>query len=210
MIDLYDDGAGGVRPGFTHVANNLPGVMQYLDLVRDASFACGLPSLPKNVIEKENSLTRQAYAQEDAKQHKTPKTWEIYDKASLLDKREKDKEARKRKKEGIAAKVGVRAQESSVTTSAEGASGQILDPERSQESDEKQTAEEEEGNMEIDIGEQADTDSEGEEDEQDEVDEQEEGDEQDETDESKMHGTLSDPEPDVDVEMEENDGSESG
>ena len=56
VTDLYDDGDGGVRPDYTRVANNLPGVMQYLDLVRDAIFAFELTPLPDNKIWSRNGV----------------------------------------------------------------------------------------------------------------------------------------------------------
>lgn len=67
MKDLYEDDYGCVRPGFTHVADNLPEVMQYIDLVNDANFAFGLPDLPPMMIESRNALTGELYAAADAK-----------------------------------------------------------------------------------------------------------------------------------------------
>jgi hypothetical protein len=40
-----------VNPGFTVVADNLPGVMQYLDLVRDCIEVFDLPRLPPNDVQ---------------------------------------------------------------------------------------------------------------------------------------------------------------
>jgi hypothetical protein len=40
-----------VNPGFTIVADNLPGVMQYLDLVRDCIEIFDLPRLPLNDVQ---------------------------------------------------------------------------------------------------------------------------------------------------------------
>lgn len=71
MIDLYDDGHGGVRPGFTNVANNLPGYMQYLDLVRDAQWTLGiLPELPPNVVETEIAMIQEKYKATDDKEQR--------------------------------------------------------------------------------------------------------------------------------------------
>lgn len=99
VVDLYDDGHGRVRSGFTAVANNLPGVMQYLDLVRDAGSVFGLEQLPRNQLEMFNEMTRQDYAQEDARLNRNAVTWEHFDKEALLDRREKAKMYRKKKKE---------------------------------------------------------------------------------------------------------------
>lgn len=38
-------------PAFTHVADNLPEVSQYLDLVRDSCTALGVQMIPDNVVE---------------------------------------------------------------------------------------------------------------------------------------------------------------
>jgi hypothetical protein len=71
VIDLYDDGHGGVRPGFTNVANNLPGYMQYLDLVRDAQWALGiLHELPPNVVETEIAMIKENYKATDDKEQR--------------------------------------------------------------------------------------------------------------------------------------------
>ena len=40
-----------MSPGFTVVADNLPGVMQYLDLVRDCIEIFGLLKLPPNEVQ---------------------------------------------------------------------------------------------------------------------------------------------------------------
>lgn len=98
VVDLYDDGHGKVRSGFTAVANNLPGVMQYLDLVRDAASVFGLERLPRNRLEMFNEMTKQNYAQEDARMNRHAITSEPFDKEALLDKREKAKMYRKKKK----------------------------------------------------------------------------------------------------------------
>ena len=70
VIDLYDDGNGGVRKGYTHVASNLPGVMQYLDLIRDAQVALGLRELDPTKVESNNCLTGEVYTEEDVRLQK--------------------------------------------------------------------------------------------------------------------------------------------
>ena len=103
VTDLYYDGTGGVQRGFTDVADNLLGVMQYLDLVRDAAFAFGLLDLPAKAIETKNRLTGEYYASEDAKQHRKDLPSSKYDRDAQLDKRDKAKRGRKAKKDGKAA-----------------------------------------------------------------------------------------------------------
>ncbi|EMC94798.1 hypothetical protein BAUCODRAFT_25913 [Baudoinia panamericana UAMH 10762] len=99
--DLYADGEGGVRTGFTHVANNLPGVMQYLDLVRTACTAFGLPALPPNKVHRSNPTTDHWYADEDAKQHRNHVSSKPYDRIIQQDARDKAKRKRKTKKESL-------------------------------------------------------------------------------------------------------------
>lgn len=48
---MYTDDNGKVNPGFTVVADNLPGLMQYLDLVRDCVEMFDLPKLPPNDVQ---------------------------------------------------------------------------------------------------------------------------------------------------------------
>lgn len=99
VIDLYDDGAGEAQPGFTRVADNLPGMMQYLDLIRDAITAFGLPELSLNVIESENALTHDAYAGDDARLNKRVRLGKWYDEEAQTDRREKAKQKRNARKE---------------------------------------------------------------------------------------------------------------
>jgi hypothetical protein len=70
VIDLYDDGNGGVRPGFTHVASNLPGYMQYLHIVRAAQWAFGLPELPPNTVETHVEMMPEDYKDTDDKEQR--------------------------------------------------------------------------------------------------------------------------------------------
>ena len=54
MLDLYTDQNGNVLPDFTKAANNLPGCMQYISLVRDCIelFAHqNLPGLPLDITQ---------------------------------------------------------------------------------------------------------------------------------------------------------------
>lgn len=73
--DLYTDENGNVLPGFTTIANNLPGYMQYVSLIRDCIEAFGgLPALPPNVTETEHPLhgyngRDYRYADYDSKHH---------------------------------------------------------------------------------------------------------------------------------------------
>jgi len=48
---LYTDANEKVNTGFTVVADNLPGVMQSLDLVRDCIAIFNLPRLPPNDVQ---------------------------------------------------------------------------------------------------------------------------------------------------------------
>ncbi|KAK3711521.1 hypothetical protein LTR37_009512 [Vermiconidia calcicola] len=97
VIDLYDDGSGGVQPGFTHVASNLPGVMQYIDLIRDCCFAFGLADLPDTAVEERNTLTGERYADEDARLQKNETSWRKYDADDQARSRDKAKKARRSK-----------------------------------------------------------------------------------------------------------------
>lgn len=70
VIDLYDDGNSGIQPGFVDVASNLPGYMQYLDLIRDAQYAFRLPELPPNVIEKKSEIVDEIYRKTDNREQR--------------------------------------------------------------------------------------------------------------------------------------------
>lgn len=98
VMDVYDDGAGEVQLDFTRVANNLPGVMQYLDLIRDAIAVFDLRPLPANLVEKHNPLTMQDYADDDARLNRTVKLGKWYDEDAQKDQREKAKQRRETKK----------------------------------------------------------------------------------------------------------------
>ncbi|KAK3711355.1 hypothetical protein LTR37_009735 [Vermiconidia calcicola] len=104
VIDLYDDGHGGVQPRFIHVASNLPGVMQYIDLTRDCCSAFGLPVLPATVVEEQNALTGEWYADDDARLQQNKKMWVKYDVDDQARSREKAKKARRTK---LAIKTGI-------------------------------------------------------------------------------------------------------
>lgn len=73
--DLYTDSHGDVLTGFTTIANNLPGYMQYVSLIRDCiELFGGLPALPPNVTETEHALhgyqgRDYRYADYDSKHH---------------------------------------------------------------------------------------------------------------------------------------------
>ena len=111
VIDLYDDGNGGVQSGFTNVANNLPGVMQYLDLIRTATFAFSLPNLPPNVVEEQDALTGEEYAHEDARLQQRAVVSTEYDRDEQLDRRDNNrqrKQMKKAEKEAIAGAVGAK------------------------------------------------------------------------------------------------------
>lgn len=94
MEDIYTDGAGGVQSGFTDVADNLPGVMQYLDLVRDAVYAFGLPELPANVVHHENRSTGRSYAAEDDHNNRNKDLATEYDEEAHKDELEKKRRER--------------------------------------------------------------------------------------------------------------------
>ena len=79
VTGLYDDGHGGIQAGFTRVASNLPGVMQYLDLVRDAATAFSLPELPPNDIETSIDMVQENYTEADAKNHRNSTSWYPFD-----------------------------------------------------------------------------------------------------------------------------------
>ncbi|KAF2773675.1 hypothetical protein EJ03DRAFT_347646 [Teratosphaeria nubilosa] len=97
VIDLFDDGAGGIQPGFTHVANNLPDVMQYLDLVRDACDAFGLAQLPDNVVHTQNALSDDKYEAMDNKCQRTAMASKAYDRDAQRDARDKANARRRQK-----------------------------------------------------------------------------------------------------------------
>lgn len=98
-MDLYADENGGVQTGFTQVAENLPGVMQYLDLVDDANIAFGLAALPARIVITKNSLTGEIYADEDAKPHMKVEASEAYDEEAMNKKRDKAAESRRLREE---------------------------------------------------------------------------------------------------------------
>lgn len=52
MLDVISDRNGGLSQTPTHVADNLPEIMQYLNLVRGCCSIFLLPALPPNVIVK--------------------------------------------------------------------------------------------------------------------------------------------------------------
>ncbi|KAM0712160.1 hypothetical protein Q7P37_011254 [Cladosporium fusiforme] len=83
VTDLYTNPEGHVLPGFTTVANNLPGYMQYVDLVRDCINIFQPPPLPPNAVETAHAfdgmMTRSyTYADYDAKQHWDDVKSELY------------------------------------------------------------------------------------------------------------------------------------
>ena len=98
VVDLYTDGEGGIRPGFTKVASNLPGVMQYLDLVRDAVFAFGLPELSPTVVEKRNGVTGEWYADDDDRMQKYAVASKKYDGDDHQDRKDRAKAVRRKKR----------------------------------------------------------------------------------------------------------------
>jgi hypothetical protein len=87
----------------TDVADNLPGYMQYLDLIRDCIALFSLKPLPPNQVETQHVFERlwgrdYVYAAEDDRQHsKDVKSVEYNQEAHML-KREKERERRGRKK----------------------------------------------------------------------------------------------------------------
>lgn len=97
VLDLYDDGAGGIQPDFTRVADNLPGVMQYLDLVRDSGAVFGLPDLPDNVVDTHNEVTRDRYAEDDYRMY-------LYDRAAYVTSKEYDAALQQRRRSQAAKK----------------------------------------------------------------------------------------------------------
>lgn len=98
MRDLYDDGAGGVIPDFTHVAENLPGVVQLIDLIRDAGLAFGLVDLEETIVETKNNLTNEVYADDDARLHWGASPSYLYRRKRQVQVRKRQAECRKRKK----------------------------------------------------------------------------------------------------------------
>lgn len=106
--DLYTTNDGSVLPAFTHVAANLPEVFQYLDLVRDAGSAFGLPALPDNVVEHFNPYVPEYYVGKDIQRQKNAVPSKEYDEAADEVRRGKKKLyrqaalRRKREKEAVA------------------------------------------------------------------------------------------------------------
>lgn len=76
------------------MADNLPGVLQYLDLLRDAIFAFGLPQLPANQVEKVNASTGREYAGEDDRRNRNKKLATEYDEEAHRDGKERARQKR--------------------------------------------------------------------------------------------------------------------
>ncbi|KAK3673131.1 hypothetical protein LTR78_006971 [Recurvomyces mirabilis] len=72
---------------------------QYLDLVRDAGAAFGLPPLPANVVRTHNITTGRAYEAEDRRHNRNGVKGTKYDKDEQQDRRDKAKAATQAKKE---------------------------------------------------------------------------------------------------------------
>lgn len=84
------------------MADNLPGYMQYLDLIRDCISLFSLEQLPDNVIEKQHDFGSvgnicYAYAAEDNRLHKKEVKSKKYDGAAHLAKLEKKRKRRNKK-----------------------------------------------------------------------------------------------------------------
>lgn len=111
MLDLYTDSEGSPLESFTRVANNLPGVLQYLDLVRDAAHAFDLPDLPANEVDDSCPVTGRKFAAEDdvlnwGYRLSWPFDLEELKKKRKANKEKRDKAKRKEKKnEGKHARV---------------------------------------------------------------------------------------------------------
>lgn len=93
----------------SHVADNLPEVMQYLDLVRDACEALGVTMIPDNVIAHKDPLTKLKYEEDDATMQKHaemcrfPTSTELYARSGREEKRGNSKEAESLRIQGMAA-----------------------------------------------------------------------------------------------------------
>jgi hypothetical protein len=92
-------------PAFTHVADNLPEVSQYLDLVRDSCTALGVQMIPDNVVEHGIGTDPQHrfQAEDDRLMPKARlyKTESEYDVDKRKGKHEKNNTKSKRRKLGI-------------------------------------------------------------------------------------------------------------
>lgn len=108
VLDLYTDEDGCVLDGFTTVANNLPGCMQYIDLVRDCIEVFkdhGLPRLPTTIVEEQHAfhipgLLDYRYADVDAKEQRyerlsTPWSKEVQDAKRGVKRKRKDEKRAK-------------------------------------------------------------------------------------------------------------------
>jgi hypothetical protein len=87
----------------TTVADNLPGYMQYLDLIRDCIAVFSLKPLPPNQVESQHIFGNlwgrdYAYAAEDIQQDRNEPKSTKYDPVAHDLQRQKDKEQRERKK----------------------------------------------------------------------------------------------------------------
>ncbi len=85
--------------GFTRVASNLPGFMQYLDLVRDAIEVFDLEEkLTDNDVEYENAASIHPYVKEDCKFERNEFPWTDYEVGKVKELREKRRVKRAEKK----------------------------------------------------------------------------------------------------------------
>lgn len=100
--DIYLDAQGHTLPGMTNVADNLPGVMQYLDLLRDCIELFSLTPLPPNNVESHHifydpTSRDYTYAAYDARQHGSPVKSHLYESAQHALDKKNEKERRDRK-----------------------------------------------------------------------------------------------------------------
>lgn len=77
----------------------MPRRIQYLDLVRDATFAFALLDLPANNVEYQNSLTGECYISQDSKNQRGVKASKLYDALVRI-----ERLAREKRNKGIRSK----------------------------------------------------------------------------------------------------------
>lgn len=115
--DLYTDPEGSPLLGMTVVANNLPGYMQYLDLVRDCIDVFSLEPLPANEVETKHAfhgLWNQSYtyAAFDHSHHQKDVKSEKYDAALQIFLKDAESRRRGKKKRNL---IGSRASDEAAT-----------------------------------------------------------------------------------------------
>jgi len=69
------DAEGFIFDWVSHVPDNLPEIMQYNDLLRDACLALGVPPPPIDVVQHEDELTQLKFEEDDTRMQRDAKLW---------------------------------------------------------------------------------------------------------------------------------------